>query len=102
MGATGCKCSHGGPLANTFHDVMREKYPMYVVRISDVLLMDTLEPHATLQKKGILRHFQDGMVVVFVSHQWIGWKVPDAWMDQFTELQNVLRGLINQAKKVVV
>lgn len=90
-----CDHSTGQSFEVTTDTCLPTRYPMFVVRIVDSLAMSSLSPHQELLTSGTLYLFQGGMVVVFVSHQWMGIKYPDIRFRQFKELQMVLKGLID-------
>ena len=68
---------------------------MWVVKVKDVLKMTgRLQPHQVLREDGmlILRETLDRKVlVIFVSHQWLGRKHPDEKGEQLLALQSVLK-----------
>ena len=69
--------------------------PMWVVKVKDVLMMTgRLQQHQALKEDGmlILRESLDGEVlVIFVSHQWLGRKHPDEKGEQLLVLQTILK-----------
>jgi len=67
---------------------------MSVTSVLDILRMTKLVPHEELRSAGKLWKFNCDMVVIFVSHQWLGKKHPDADMKQFRVLQAGLRNII--------
>lgn len=67
------------------------KYPMYVMKVTEALKLESLEPHNALLAAGKLELFEPTMNVVFVSHQWLSFKHPDPGMRQFKVLQQTLR-----------
>ncbi|CAE8628996.1 unnamed protein product [Polarella glacialis] len=69
---------------------LQPSYPCYCVKVKNVILMVELEPHDTLKRKGALVKYEPGMVVIFVSHQWLSLRHPDPLMLQFRVLQNYL------------
>eukprot|EP00746_Dinoflagellata_sp_MGD_P152359 gnl/MRDRNA2_/MRDRNA2_83604_c0_seq1.p1 gnl/MRDRNA2_/MRDRNA2_83604_c0~~gnl/MRDRNA2_/MRDRNA2_83604_c0_seq1.p1 ORF type:complete len:706 (-),score=120.43 gnl/MRDRNA2_/MRDRNA2_83604_c0_seq1:302-2326(-) len=71
------------------------EYPMYCVKVKDLLGFADLQPHAKLRELGLLHKYEDGMMVIFVSHQWLGNRHPDPSMKQFKVLQNVLKNVID-------
>jgi len=67
-------------------------FPMYVVRMQDLLEMTEVAPHNELLAQGKLHKYEPGMgAVVFVSHQWCGKKHPDPDFKQFKVFQSALR-----------
>eukprot|EP00434_Breviolum_minutum_P003820 symbB.v1.2.003361.t1/scaffold186.1/size279346/8 len=76
-------------------------FPMYVVKVSDFLQMRGVpEPHHVLKQKGLLHEWQPGMFVIFISHQWLGFRMPDPAGLQVAVLRSALRGLMDQTLKV--
>lgn len=76
-------------------------FPMYVVKVRDFLQMvGPPEPHHILQEKGLLHEWQPGMFVIFVSHQWLGFKHPDPTGAQLAVLRCALQGLMDETLKV--
>lgn len=76
-------------------------FPMYVVKVQDFLQMvGPPEPHHILQEKGLLHEWQPGMFVIFVSHQWLGFKHPDPTGAQLAVLRCALQGLMDGTLKV--
>jgi len=73
------------------------KFPMYVMSVADALSLNELLHHQELREQGLLRLWTPGLLTIFVSHQWMGFKHPDADKAQFHVLQmalaNLLRGL---------
>ena len=51
--------------------------PMYVMRVADVLKLETIQTHEELKAKGLLVERVDGMCVLFCSHTWLGHRHPD-------------------------
>lgn len=88
-----CVQDEGESVEVTGDPCLPTAYPMFVVSIQDVLAMTWLKPHQELLSSSSLYAFYQGMVVVFVSHQWVGLKYPDARLRQFKELQVVMKGL---------
>eukprot|EP00929_Paragymnodinium_shiwhaense_P112828 TRINITY_DN8109_c0_g2_i1.p1 TRINITY_DN8109_c0_g2~~TRINITY_DN8109_c0_g2_i1.p1 ORF type:complete len:700 (+),score=115.85 TRINITY_DN8109_c0_g2_i1:88-2187(+) len=68
-------------------------FPMYVVKVGDVLQMKALEHHQALLQRDVVRQYKPGMRVLFVSHQWTSHDHPDKNAEQFDVLQEMLRGL---------
>ena len=73
------------------------KFSMYVMSVADALSLTELLHHQELREEGLLRLWTPGLLTIFVSHQWMGFKHPDADKAQFNVLQmalaSVLRGL---------
>jgi len=69
---------------------------MHIVSVRDLLEM-TGEPlsHQELKAEGKLQQWREGMVVVFISHQWLGAKHPDQHGCQLAILQIALRNIID-------
>jgi len=66
---------------------------MWVMSVPTVVNLTALEPHEAQKRKSTISMFEEGMKVIFVSHQWIGLHEPDVRMEQFKELQLVLQRL---------
>lgn len=75
-------------------------YPMYVMHVRDVLELTELSAHDKLLSAGKIVQFRAGMIVIFVSHQWLGRTHPDPQMKQFRVLQGFLRNVLNGTCKV--
>ena len=67
---------HAGPTATPAEPYERD-YPMWVLPIADCMTLEKLEPHQTMIKQDRLCRWDGVGNVLFVSHQWLGWKVPD-------------------------
>ncbi|CAJ1445102.1 unnamed protein product [Effrenium voratum] len=69
--------------------------PMWVVKVQDVLKMKgKLRPHQALKHEGLLflrESLDHQLLVLFVSHQWVGRNHPDAKGEQLLALQSVLK-----------
>ncbi|CAJ1436666.1 unnamed protein product [Effrenium voratum] len=79
------------------------KYPMYLVKVSDFLLMSgTPQPNHVLAERGLLHKWQPGMFTIFVSHQWLGAGHPDETGRQLEVLREAVRRLINGKLQVEV
>jgi len=85
--------------ANMLVDTMNAKsgggsglhFPMYVIRMTDLLEMTEVAPHNELLAQGKLHKYEPGMgCVTFVSHQWCGKAHPDPHFQQFKVFQNAL------------
>ncbi|CAK9114348.1 Ankyrin-2 (ANK-2) (Ankyrin-B) (Brain ankyrin) (Non-erythroid ankyrin), partial [Durusdinium trenchii] len=71
-------------------------FPMYVVKMADLLQMKgTPKDHASLLKEKLLHQWEPGMFVLFVSHQWLSRRHPDPSGQQLEVLQSALRGLMD-------
>ena len=76
-------------------------FPMYVVKVSDFLLMHGApQAHHALKEKGLLHEWQPGMFTVFVSHQWLGARMPDPLGQHVKILREVLQQLKDKSLKV--
>lgn len=75
-------------------------FPMYVMKISDALDLVQLDNHDKLLQQKKIVEWQDGMIVIFVSHQWLSRAHPDKQMQQFAVLQGALRSLISGSTSV--
>mmetsp|Transcript_16211 Transcript_16211/g.37306 ORF Transcript_16211/g.37306 Transcript_16211/m.37306 type:complete len:116 (+) Transcript_16211:67-414(+) len=104
MGAVqSCCCTGGSPSeAKTitsyetlnsaeFDSIIKEKQPMWVLTVPTMVNLTSMEPHEMHKQKNTVSVFEEGMKVIFVSHQWIGLHEPDVRMEQFKELQLVLQ-----------
>ena len=76
-------------------------FPMYVVKVSDFLQMQGApQAHHALKEKGLLHEWQPGMFTVFVSHQWLGARMPDPLGQHVKVLREVLQQLKDKSLKV--
>eukprot|EP00438_Fugacium_kawagutii_P005548 Skav216281 [mRNA] locus=scaffold2088:69829:83155:+ [translate_table: standard] len=104
MGNTVTPCATpGGEVENLDSHVRVHDYlfPMYVVKVSDFLLMEGApEPHHILKEKGLLHEWQPGMFVLFISHQWLGAKAPDPLGQQLDVLRLALARFIDKSLMV--
>jgi len=73
-------------------------YPMYVMSVKDALELTEMHHHQELLRKGKVVRRTPGMIIIFVSHQWLGFSHPDKHMKQFRVLQQALRNLIGGMK----
>eukprot|EP00928_Gymnodinium_smaydae_P083387 TRINITY_DN66626_c0_g1_i1.p1 TRINITY_DN66626_c0_g1~~TRINITY_DN66626_c0_g1_i1.p1 ORF type:complete len:687 (-),score=81.87 TRINITY_DN66626_c0_g1_i1:47-2035(-) len=73
------------------------QYEMHVVPLDVFMEMQNAIAHQDLQKKGVLQvvypETRKDMVVIFVSHQWLGFRHPDPAFEQLKVLQAVIRKL---------
>ena len=73
------------------------KIPMYVMSVAGALSLKELLHHQELREQGLLRLWTPRLLTIFLSHQCMGFKHPDADKTQFHVLQmalaNLLRGL---------
>mmetsp|Transcript_33356 Transcript_33356/g.109302 ORF Transcript_33356/g.109302 Transcript_33356/m.109302 type:complete len:646 (+) Transcript_33356:75-2012(+) len=67
------------------------EYPLFAVSVKAAMTMSELKPHQHLMQDGMLTEWSPGMVVIFVSHQWVARRHPDPLMKQFHVLQRFLR-----------
>lgn len=65
-------------------------FQMYGVSVKAVLKSQAVEMHEALRSKGLLVEVVDGMVVVFISHTWLGFRHPDPNMEHLHALQRIL------------
>jgi ankyrin repeat protein len=76
---------------------MHTLYPMYVLPLAELFLIDAVEklkPHQVLLQLGVLHRFTPGEGrVLFVSHQWLSHGHPDPTCAQIGVLQAALRRL---------
>lgn len=71
-------------------------FPMYLVKVADVLEMHGApEPHDVVKQKGLLHQWQPGMFTIFLSHQWLGLAHPDASGRQFQVFRQLLQTIID-------
>ncbi|CAJ1333777.1 unnamed protein product [Effrenium voratum] len=77
-------------------------YPMYVLKVSDFLQMAPGSPpaHGALKEKGLLKIWEPGLFVIFVSHQWLGISHPDPAGQHTSMLRQILLRLIAGSTKV--
>jgi len=75
---------------------------MYVMKLSDALMLQKLDAHSDLLVKGEIVEVIDGMLVLFISHQWIGFGFPDLRFEQFLEFQRAVQGLMKKSQRVIV
>eukprot|EP00971_Amphidinium_carterae_P105413 2087396-Amphidinium_carterae.1 len=68
-------------------DVLVEKFPMWVMQLSHALALTSLEPYEAQREAGAISMMQTGMLVSFISHQWLGLSQPDQNMEQFKDFQ---------------
>ncbi|CAE7193030.1 unnamed protein product [Symbiodinium natans] len=59
-----------------------------------------LQPHQVLKADGLLVERAPEMFVIFVSHQWLGYRHPDPQGQQLAALQGILRNLMARRLKV--
>ncbi len=75
-------------------------YPMHLLSLENLMELTTLLPHQDLKDAGKLGMFDSELSgrVLFISHQWLGYKHADPAGEQLTALQRLLtrlmRGLI--------
>lgn len=69
---------------------------MFLLPISRVLMLDTLRPHQELLAKGWLVQYSVDILarIIFVSHQWLGWRHPDPHNVQLPVLQQLISTLM--------
>lgn len=81
---------------NNNDDLMTEKFPMHCVRIEDLLEFDKLPSHAEVQRmnKFVIPDRSDTRKILFISHQWCGFKEPDPSNLQFLTLKAALKNLL--------
>ena len=66
-------------------------FPLYVVKITDLLTMEMPAPsHTDLLNRGLLHSWQPGMFSIFLSHQWLGRLHPDPEGSQLNILRESL------------
>lgn len=67
------------------------KFPMYGLATTDVLKLNAVLMHEALKEMGLLVTVQDcKLVVIFISHTWLGYHHPDSQMKQLRALQRIL------------
>ena len=71
------------------------QYPMYLMRVKDILKLEQFEPHQIMLRKGLVHEWAPHMCgrVIFISHEWLGWAHADPQGEQFTTLKRVLERL---------
>lgn len=75
-------------------DEMIERFPMWVASVRDLRRFALpLEAHESHREQRAITMVQDGFVVIFVSHQWVGPSHPDPLCRQFGVLQSALDSL---------
>jgi hypothetical protein len=84
------------PMHATTNQTSNQEYPMMVISLSRLRKIQHLEPHQTLLARGELTEYKPGMMVIFVSHEWVSHGHPDPEMQQFQVLLEVLgaKGLV--------
>jgi len=70
-------------------------FPMYVMSVKDALELTEMRHHQELLRDGKIIRRTSGMIIIFVSHQWLGFTHPDRNMKQFRVFQQALRNLIS-------
>ena len=69
-------------------------YPIYAITVSNCLALDRFETHETLLAKNLLVPWEAALgPFLFVSHQWLGFDVPDPSNIQLHALQAALQDL---------
>mmetsp|Transcript_25292 Transcript_25292/g.64466 ORF Transcript_25292/g.64466 Transcript_25292/m.64466 type:complete len:161 (+) Transcript_25292:65-547(+) len=76
------------------------EYPLFAVSVKAAMTMSELKPHQHLMQDGMLTEWSPGMVVIFVSHQWVPRRHPDPLMKQFRVLQRLLRNVFDGKCKI--
>lgn len=70
-------------------------YPMYVIKLSDLLEMKGVpEDFHSLLRRGHLHQWQSGMFVIFVSHEWLSSLHPDPKGSKLEVLQQCFLKLL--------
>lgn len=73
----------------------KRPFPMYVLKIADVLDLERMQTHEEMTRRGKLIEFQPGMKVLFVSHTWLHSSHPDSPSNvKLILLQDVLRKFV--------
>lgn len=67
---------------------------MYVMSVKDALEMTEMRHHQVLVREGKVIRCTQGMMIIFLSHQWLGLAHPDRNMIQFRTLQQALENLM--------
>lgn len=83
-------------------------YPMWLISVPELLALDRMRPHQALLRAGKLVQWRQpsrgggggrgswaGGGVIFVSHQWLGFREPDPNGEQLRDLQGILRRLMS-------
>ena len=76
-------------------DAVHHRYPMYVIKVTDLLELEAWLPHQDLVKAGKMIIVEKDMdvEVLFISHQWTSFAHPDPSGEQLSTLKRVLRSL---------
>eukprot|EP00929_Paragymnodinium_shiwhaense_P022799 TRINITY_DN14453_c1_g1_i1.p1 TRINITY_DN14453_c1_g1~~TRINITY_DN14453_c1_g1_i1.p1 ORF type:complete len:718 (-),score=122.70 TRINITY_DN14453_c1_g1_i1:463-2616(-) len=77
----------------TWAPICTQYFPMYVVKVSDAMAMEEVQPHQELVRQGKVVEYEEGMRVMFISHQWTSWDHPDKAAEQFRALRMMLKGV---------
>ena len=77
-------------------DAVHHRYPMYVIKVTDLLELEAWLPHQDLVKAGKMIIVEKDMdvEVLFISHQWTSFAHPDPSGEQLSTLKRVLRRLM--------
>lgn len=75
---------------------------MYVMSVKEALSLIQLHPHEHLKKHEKISTFVPGMITIFISHQWVGFKKPDPRFVQFAVLQRTITNIAARLTKVCV
>lgn len=69
-------------------------YDMFVVSVPNLLEMEEMLPHQVLLQKNLLESWKPSMRVIFISHEWLGYRHADPKGDQFKVLKRLLTRLM--------
>ena len=72
-----------------------QKYPFCAMPVTELLKLDKWVPHQLLLAQGIVRECTPDDDVIFVSHQWLGFRHPDPAHEQLKALKLIIRRLLN-------
>lgn len=85
--------------------LLEMQYPLYCMKMSDFLALDTLLPHNGLRERGLvvpldLEGEHAGAHVQFVSHQWLGFTVADPNGDHLRTMQAAFQVAMTAPEKL--
>ena len=77
-------------------EAVSHRYPMYVIKVTDLLELDKWVPHQDLVKAGKMIQVRSDLdvEVLFISHQWTSFQHPDPSGEQLAALKRVIRRLM--------
>ncbi|CAL1167854.1 unnamed protein product [Cladocopium goreaui] len=95
----GACCSSAAGVSGA-EDVHEKLYPMWLVKVSDLLNMEKLLSFNDLKALWKLREHRVGMFCIFISHQWLGNVHPDPTGSQFKILKAALKKVVDGSMSV--